>query len=152
MMVENSTEKKRTFYIVVLILTLITMIIGATLAYLRLVGSQKEEGTVLYTGTLQINYIDGTYIKNPELFPLKTVDVNTYDKVYAFSLFDFTPKSYVRNDMIKGGTTVLYVSHSLESIKELCNRVIWIEHGVVQEISSASKICEKYYKKQLGGE
>ena len=27
-----------------------------------------------------------------------------YDKVYAFSLFDFTPKSYVRKDMICGGT------------------------------------------------
>lgn len=29
---------------------------------------------------------------------------NTYDKVYAFSLFDFTDKGYVRDDMIKGGT------------------------------------------------
>jgi len=27
-----------------------------------------------------------------------------YDKVYAFSLFDFTPKTYVRKDMITGGT------------------------------------------------
>ena len=43
---------------IVLLLTLITMIIGATLAYLNLVGSQKEEGTVLYTGTVKINYID----------------------------------------------------------------------------------------------
>ena len=29
---------------------------------------------------------------------------NSYDKVYAFSLFDFTPKDYVRKDMIVGGT------------------------------------------------
>lgn len=29
---------------------------------------------------------------------------HTYDKVYAFSLFDFTPKTYVRDDMITGGT------------------------------------------------
>ena len=29
---------------------------------------------------------------------------NTYDLVYAFSLFDFTDKSYVRKDMITGGT------------------------------------------------
>lgn len=27
-----------------------------------------------------------------------------YDKVYAFSLFDFTDKGYVRDDMIVGGT------------------------------------------------
>lgn len=29
---------------------------------------------------------------------------DSYDKVYAFSLFDFTPKDYVRKDMITGGT------------------------------------------------
>lgn len=81
-MVENSNEKKSLFYMIVLILTLITMIIGATLAYFRLIASQKEEGTVLYTGTLQINYIDGTYIENPELYPLKNVTANTYDGVY----------------------------------------------------------------------
>ena len=82
MMIESSNEKKQLFYIIVLILTLITMIIGATFAYFKLVGSQKKDGTVLYTGTLQINYIDGKYITNPELFPVKSVDYSTYDKVY----------------------------------------------------------------------
>ncbi len=81
-MIESSTQKKRLFYMIVLLLTLITMIIGATLAYLNLVGSQKEEGTVLYTGTVKINYIDGKYIDNPELFPMASVNYNTKDKVY----------------------------------------------------------------------
>lgn len=81
-MIENSNEKKKIFYMIVLILTLITMIIGATIAYFSLIASQKEEGTVLYTGTLEINYIDGVYIKNPELMPLKTVNYNTYKDVY----------------------------------------------------------------------
>lgn len=66
----------------VLILTLITMIIGATLAYFSLVASQKEEGTVLYTGKLEINYIDGVYIKNPELMPMRNPGYNTYKGVY----------------------------------------------------------------------
>ena len=29
-------------------------------------------------------------------------------------------------DMIGGGTTVLYVSHSTEYIKKLCDKVVWI--------------------------
>jgi len=81
-MVENNQENKSFFYMIILVITLITMIIGATLAYFKLVASQKEEGTVLYTGTLQINYIDGTYIKNPELYPLNYVTYNTYKDVY----------------------------------------------------------------------
>ena len=70
---------------IVLLLTLITMIIGATLAYFSLVASQKEEGTVLYTGKLEINYIDGVYIQNPELYPIKNPGYNTYDNVYRNS-------------------------------------------------------------------
>ena len=89
-MIENSQEKKKMFYMIVLILTLITMIIGATLAYFSLVASQKEEGTVLYTGTLEINYIDGVYIQNPTLYPLKNVNYNTYKDVYRNN---FTVKS-----------------------------------------------------------
>lgn len=84
-MIEQKEEKKRLFYKIVLLLTLITMIIGATFALLSLIASQREEGTVLYTGTLQINYIDGTYIKDPELYPMKNVDYNTYENVYRNS-------------------------------------------------------------------
>ena len=82
MMIESSNEKKKLFYMIILILTLITMIIGATLAYFSLIGSQKKDSTTLYTGTLQITYIDGTYIKNPDLYPLNNVTYDTYDKVY----------------------------------------------------------------------
>lgn len=81
-MMESSDEKKKIFYMIVLVLTLITMIIGATLAYFSLLSSQEEEGTVLYTGKLEINYIDGVHIQNPELIPTKNPNFNTYDGVY----------------------------------------------------------------------
>lgn len=81
-MMESSKEKKNLFYIIVLLLTLIVMIIGTTIAYFSLISSQKEEGTTLYTGTLAISYIDGTYINNPELMPIKNVNYNTYENVY----------------------------------------------------------------------
>lgn len=81
-MMESSVKKKNLFYMIVLILTLVTMIIGATLAYFKFVASQKEESTVLYSGTLAVEYIDGTYIKNPTLYPIKNINYNTYDNVY----------------------------------------------------------------------
>lgn len=84
-MMESSESKKSLFYMIVLILTLITMIIGATLAYFALLASQEEEGTVLYTGKLEINYIDGVYIKNPELVPMDDPTYDTYEGVYRNS-------------------------------------------------------------------
>jgi len=84
-MMESSESKKSIFYMIVLILTLITMIVGATLAYFKLLSSQEEEGTVLYTGKLEINYIDGVYIQNPELMPMKEPSYNTYKGVYRNS-------------------------------------------------------------------
>ena len=58
------------------------MIIGATLALYRLIASQKEDNTVLYSGTLKIEYLDGIYIKDPKLYPLKNVNFTTYKNVY----------------------------------------------------------------------
>ena len=46
--------------------------------------------------------------------------------------------------MIHGGTTVLFVSHSLESIKKLCDRVVWLEHGKVVEIGETKEVCDRY--------
>jgi len=45
--------------------------------------------------------------------------------------------------MIEGGTTVLFVSHSIEQIKKLCDKVVWLEHGVVQKIGG-KEVCDEY--------
>ena len=45
--------------------------------------------------------------------------------------------------MINGGTTVLFVSHSLEQIEKICNKVVWIEHGVIQKVGD-STVCQDY--------
>lgn len=51
--------------------------------------------------------------------------------------------------MIKGGTTVLYVSHSLESIKSLCNKVVWLDHGQIVKIGKTESICNEYYRTSI---
>ena len=52
--------------------------------------------------------------------------------------------------MIEGGTTVLYVSHSIESIEKLCTKAIWLEHGKLIDIGDTHEICAKYYEYQMG--
>ena len=91
-----NAEKKKLFYFIVLLLTFITMIVGAVFAYYSLIASQEEDSTVLYTGTLEINYIDGVYINNPSLYPINGVTYNTTADVYRNR---FTIKSIGTLDM-----------------------------------------------------
>ncbi len=73
------------------------------------------------------------------------------DEILSVGDIKFQEKSKNKMmELIKGGTTVLYVSHSIESIKEICKKVIWLEHGKIIEIGNPNKICDKYIKNQLG--
>lgn len=72
------------------------------------------------------------------------------DEILSVGDIKFQEKSKNKMlEMIKGGTTVLYVSHSLQSIKELCDKVIWIEHGNMIKIGKTEEICDEYYKSQM---
>ena len=71
------------------------------------------------------------------------------DEILSVGDIAFQAKSEAKMlSMIGGGTTVLFVSHSIEQIKKLCDTVVWIEHGVVQKIGG-KEICDEY-KKYLG--
>ena len=81
-------------------------------------------------------------IVNPEILIV--------DEILSVGDIKFQEKSKKKMmEMIKGGTTVLYVSHSLESIKDLCTKVVWLEHGKVVKMGDTNKICDAYYKEQM---
>lgn len=86
-------------------------------------------------------------------FSIATVvnpEILIVDEILSVGDIKFQEKSKNKMlEMIKGGTTVLYVSHSLESIKQLCDRVIWIEHGKMIKMGNTKKICDEYYKTQM---
>lgn len=50
-----------------------------------------------------------------------------------------------------GGTTTIFVSHSMESILSLCNRVAWLNHGKVCADGAPNEVVEAYRKSQLEG-
>ena len=66
------------------------------------------------------------------------------DEILSVGDIAFQAKSEAKMlNMIGGGTTVLFVSHSIEQIKKMCDRVVWIEHGVVQKIGG-KEVCDEY--------
>ena len=87
-------------------------------------------------------------------FSIATVvdpEILIVDEILSVGDIKFQEKSKNKMlEMINGGTTVLFVSHSLDQIKELCTKVIWLEKGKIVEIGNPKKICNKYYKKQMG--
>lgn len=73
------------------------------------------------------------------------------DEILSVGDLNFQQKSENKmRSLISGGTTVLYVSHSIESIKSLCNKVVWLDHGKVVMAGDTKEICDKYYKSQIG--
>ncbi len=81
-------------------------------------------------------------IVNPEILIV--------DEILSVGDIKFQEKSKNKMmEMIRGGTTVLFVSHSLDQIRALCNRVIWLEHGEVQMIGDVNIVCDEYYNKQM---
>ena len=73
------------------------------------------------------------------------------DEILSVGDLNFQKKSENKmRSLISGGTTVLYVSHSIESIKSLCDKVVWLEHGKVIQVCTAEKVCAAYYESQIG--
>lgn len=85
-------------------------------------------------------------------FSIATVvdpEILIVDEILSVGDMAFQAKSEAKmRSMIGGGTTVLFVSHSLAQIENLCDRAIWLEHGQVVKTGPAKEVCEEYYKSQ----
>ncbi|MEY8233894.1 ABC transporter ATP-binding protein [Oscillospiraceae bacterium 50-16] len=67
------------------------------------------------------------------------------DEILSVGDASFQEKSRRRMlELMGGGTTVLFVSHSLEQIREMCSRVLWLERGRVRAIGAVQEICDAY--------
>ncbi len=74
-----------------------------------------------------------------------TPQILIVDEILAVGDAAFQKKSKERMlELMSGGTTVLFVSHSLEQIRELCNRVLWLDHGTVKMLGPTKEVCDAY--------
>ena len=69
------------------------------------------------------------------------------DEILSVGDAHFKAKSENRmRELMAGGTTVLMVSHALPQIRDLCNRVIWMEKGKVIMDGKTQSVCDAYEK------
>lgn len=72
-------------------------------------------------------------------------DILILDEVLSVGDGAFRKKSEQKmQNIISGGTTTLLVSHSLEQIQRMCNKVLWIEKGRQIAFGDTQEICDRY--------
>lgn len=72
-------------------------------------------------------------------------DIIIADEVLAVGDAKFREKCEKRiNEMLSGGTTILFVSHNTAQVKKVCQKAIWLEKGRIIQRGTAKEICDAY--------
>ena len=53
-------------------------------------------------------------------------------------------------ELMSGGTTVLFVSHSIDQVERMCNKVAWLSHGRLKMNGAAAEVCAAYRQVHRG--
>lgn len=81
-------------------------------------------------------------------FSIATVvkpEVLIVDEILSVGDAGFQAKSLARMmELMSGGTTVLFVSHDLKQIEDMCDRVIWLEDHRLKMFDTADVVCKAY--------
>lgn len=74
-------------------------------------------------------------------------DVLLLDEILAVGDASFRDKSMEKmRELLDGAGTILFVSHSLNSVEDFCDRAIWLERGEIAAQGEAGAVVEEYRK------
>lgn len=74
-------------------------------------------------------------------------EVMVVDEVLSVGDFVFQQRCMDRiRSVIKGGTTVLFVSHNLKAVTEICSRAMLLDHGKVLALDETDAVARMYLK------
>lgn len=125
---------------------------GAILGYSKEYLTNKYEEIIEFSGLERFiespirNYSSGMLMRLAfSIASAVQPEILIADEILAVGDADFQEKSKMRMiDLMKGGATVLFVSHSLPQIREMCDRVLWIEQGKMICIGQTEEMCDRY--------
>lgn len=123
---------------------------GAVLGYSERFLKEKYDEIVEFSELNQFidiplrNYSSGMVMRLA--FSIATVvnpDILIVDEILAVGDAAFQEKSKKRMlELMSGGTTVLFVSHSLSQIREMCDHVLWLDSGEVKMYGETQEVCD----------
>ena len=79
-------------------------------------------------------------------------DILIVDEILSVGDIKFRKKSSEKiNELMAEGVTVLLVSHSINQIRKICNKCIWIESGRIVMEGPSDEVCDAYVANAEGG-
>lgn len=79
-------------------------------------------------------------------------DVLIVDEALSVGDAAFQRKCFRRIESYQeAGTTLLFVSHDIETVKRLCDRALFIKAGALVQYGAAKQVCDEYEKFLFGG-
>ena len=92
------------------------------------------------------NYSSGMYVRLGFAVAISIEpDVLLVDEVLAVGDEAFQRKCSEKfADLRAAGKTIVIVSHAMESVRNLCDRVAWLEHGVLRQLDTAGNVVDDY--------
>ena len=128
---------------------------GAILGYSESFLKEKYDEIVAFSELAEFidipvrNYSSGMIMRLAfSIASMVSPDILIVDEILAVGDASFQEKSYARmTELMSHGTTVLLVSHNIEQIRRLCDRVIWLDHGRVVAVGDTQEICDRYANK-----
>ena len=74
-----------------------------------------------------------------------TPDILIVDEILSVGDWQFQAKCHRRiQEMLEQGTTLLFVSHSMDQVNEVCNRAILLDHGHIIMDDKVEKVCDRF--------
>ena len=74
-------------------------------------------------------------------------DILVVDEILSVGDYQFQQKRYKRmEEMLSNGTTLLYVSHDVKSVRKLCDHAIWLDKGDVRMSGLVKEVTDEYIK------
>lgn len=131
---------------------------GAILGYSRSVMQEHYDEIVDFSGLKKFmdtplkNYSSGMLARLAfSVMTFGTPDILIVDEVLSVGDFTFQEKCKERIRRMRGsGTAILLVSHSMEQVREICTRAVWLEKGIVKRDGACQEVTEEYLRRGEG--
>jgi len=75
------------------------------------------------------------------------------DEVLAVGDEEFSQKCIAKiQEMKYRGVTLLFVTHQLDQVRNLCDRAMWLDHGALEAIGDPARVVDHYLQAVSGGQ